>query len=65
MHLLMPPERFRLLNKDIDVFQHKGRVFMLFNERRPHRTQHYNDVIMSAMASQITGVTTVYSTVYS
>ena len=26
---------------------------------------HYNDVIMSAMASQITGVTTIYSTVYS
>ena len=27
--------------------------------------QHYNDVIMSAMASQITGLTIVYSTDYS
>ena len=29
------------------------------------RKQHYNDVIMGAMASQITSLTTVYSTVYS
>ena len=29
------------------------------------RIIHYNDVIMSAMASQITGLTIVYSTVYS
>ena len=28
-------------------------------------TLHYNDVTMSAMASQITSLTTVYSTVYS
>ena len=28
-------------------------------------TSHYNDVIMSAMASQITGVSIVYSTVFS
>ena len=27
--------------------------------------RHYNDVIMGAMASQITRLTTVYSTVYS
>ena len=30
-----------------------------------HRLPHYNDVIMSAMASQITGVSIVCSTVYS
>ena len=29
------------------------------------RSLHYNDVIMSAMASQITSLTIVYSTVYS
>ena len=29
------------------------------------RMGHYNDAIMSAMASQITSLTTVYSTVYS
>ena len=28
-------------------------------------TSHYNDVIMSAMASQITSLTSVYSTIYS
>ena len=33
---------------------------------RPHRgqTYHYNDVTMSSMASQITSLTIVYSTVY-
>ena len=31
----------------------------------PYDCPHYNDVIMSAMASQITGLTIVYSTVYS
>ena len=30
-----------------------------------HKIPHYNDVIMSAMASQITSITMVYSTVYS
>ena len=30
----------------------------------PNRTSHYDDVIMSAMASQITSLTAVYSTVY-
>ena len=30
-----------------------------------HAFAHYNDVIMSAMASQITSLTIVYSTVYS
>ena len=32
---------------------------------QPLRSCHYNDVIMSAMASQITSLTIVYSTVYS
>ena len=31
----------------------------------PHKKNHYNDVIMGAMASQITSLTIVYSTVYS
>ena len=35
------------------------------NFQHYHRTDHYNDVIMSAMASQITSLTIVYSTVYS
>ena len=30
-----------------------------------HIARHYNDVIMGAMASRITGLTIVYSTVYS
>ena len=33
--------------------------------RNPVRVVHYNDVIMGAMASQITSLTIVYSTVYS
>ena len=32
---------------------------------QPGPTYHYNDVIMGAMASQITSLTIVYSTVYS
>ena len=31
----------------------------------PYPDLHYNDVIMSAMASQITSLTTVYLTIYS
>ena len=31
----------------------------------PHTLHHYNDVIMGAIASQITSLTIVYSTVYS
>ena len=31
----------------------------------PNRSQHYNDVIMGAIASQITSLTIVYSIVYS
>ena len=34
-------------------------------EHRDNKTAHYNDVIMSVMASQITSLTIVYSTVYS
>ena len=34
-------------------------------EGRYHSSSHYNDVIISAMASQITSLTIVYSTVYS
>ena len=33
--------------------------------RSGHQKGHYNDVIMSSMASQITSLMTVYSTVYS
>ena len=33
--------------------------------RKSFKQIHYNDVIMSAMASQITSLTIVYSTVYS
>ena len=32
--------------------------------RQPYEFWHYNDVIMSAMVSQITSLTIVYSTVY-
>ena len=38
-----------------------GALYSLARYSRPH----YNDVIMSAMVSQITSLTTVYSTVYS
>ena len=33
--------------------------------RQRNPSTHYNDVIMSAMASQLTGLTIVYSNVYS
>ena len=38
----------------------------IFNSKRTSagKLSHYNDVIMSVMASQITSFTTVYSTVY-
>ena len=39
--------------------------FSLINEIIPNLTLHYNDVIMSAIASQITSLTIVYPTVYS
>ena len=45
----------------------KGKLFLnpnFFNEMLKLAT-HYNDVIMSATASQITSLTIVYSTVYS
>ena len=35
------------------------------NKERPRSTYHYNDVIMGAIASQITSLTVVYSTIYS
>ena len=43
--------------KDIALFNHGGRSW--------NASQHYNDVIMGAIASQITSLTIVYSTVYS
>ena len=33
--------------------------------RKPFKQIHYNDVIMSAMASQIPSLTIIYSTIYS
>ena len=48
--------------------RHTGRVIThirVNNTVHKATVLHYNDVIMSAMASQITSITTVYSTVYS
>ena len=39
--------------------------FRVFTLRFPGSDKHYNDVIIGAMASQITSLTIVYSTVYS
>ena len=43
---------------------HKGRITEQMCPTHP-KTQHYGDVIIGAMASQITSLTIVYSTVYS
>ena len=40
-------------------------TFYLAYRKTPIETSHYNDVIMRSMASQITSLTIVYSTVYS
>ena len=40
-------------------------IFHNFGCITPKSILHYNDVIMSAMASQITSITIIYSTVYS
>ena len=45
-------------------FAHDKQVHELRDNQIPIRP-HYNDVIMNAMASQITGVAVVYSTVVS
>ena len=48
-----------LLNKSLRKISiiHKTKIDILH--------EHYSDVMMSAMASQVTSITTVYSTVYS
>ena len=48
--------RFNLLRYYIQHFNNNGRKWIRY---------HYNDVIMTTMASQITTLTVVYSTVYS
>ena len=49
------------------VYQYKTSVFSrpLRNLQSCTRSKHYNDVIISAMAYQITDLSIVYSTVYS
>ena len=60
----------------IDTYISECVYSFLFQQKREHETgatsinhsfigDHYNDVIMSAMASQITSLTIVYSTFYS
>ena len=44
---------------------HAGKSFHIMASWHESTPGHYNDVIMSAMASQITSLTIVYSTVYS
>ena len=46
------------INKDAVKFLNHGRQVLIY-------LTHYGDVIMGAIASQITGLTIVYSTVYS
>ena len=66
------------IQPDVHLVRHDETYRQTFNIRRtlvgnklkPHITtttldNHYNDVIMSTMASQITSFTIVYSTVYS
>ena len=45
-----------------ETCSHEWWIFLCM---RRIQSVHYSDVIMSAMASQITNITTVYSTVYS
>ena len=41
-----------------------AQIETIFVDDKVFHTQHYDDVIMSAIASQITSLTIVYSTVY-
>ena len=54
----------KLYGRDLTVCQ-VTRVASKWLPAEIPRSCHYNDVIMSAMASQITSLTSVYSTVYS
>ena len=47
------------------VWYDKGKMHRYQTTRDTARRQHYNDVIMTTIASQITSLTVVYSTVYS
>ena len=51
----MPPIKCPVLRKRVLVLKTHG----------THKDTHYNDVILTTMASQITSLTVVYSTVYS
>ena len=50
------------LNMWFTLIWYKNRDYL---HQRCHNLLHYNDVIMGAIASQITGLTIVYSTVFS
>ena len=59
--VVFPPFRTHRLHTEFQ-FSHKEKLFKLYVCK--HR-MHYGDVIMGAIASQITSLTAVYSTVYS
>ena len=62
--MLHPDGRYSYWN--VTKQANSGITFMLLPPwALPWRLLHYNDVIMSVMASQITSLTIVYSTVYS
>ena len=58
--------KFSTTNYSLVVFFGNSALVWYYHPGRMQVTDnHYNDVIMSAMASQITSLTSVYSTVYS
>ena len=68
----MAEESKRFLDGDWAVENVQGKLISSAKKRvdgtwvpETNREQHYNEVMMSAMASKITSLTIVYSTVYS
>ena len=53
------------IREDADLRRHRANYDVIVVIQTAVQRNHYNDVIMSLMASQITSLTIVYSTVYS
>ena len=51
------------VNSNSNFIVKKTNIYWIYSNKAIHL--HYNDVVMSLMASQITSLATVYSTVYS
>ena len=71
IHILLRTLHFYLKHRVLLFHKHRSNCLLsryikyIFVATRADRAHHYNDVIMGAIASQITSLTIVYSIVYS